>query len=117
MADALKAFSEHELYRARLAYIAERVGSITHAWSRQDLSDTHSTLGMLRELAKSLMVPPGCRPAQQALLHAMRSYYTAMEGLDRAKLTGGRTEYDAAWGHVRDGDALLALALELEDEA
>jgi hypothetical protein len=115
--DVLNAFSEYQLYRASLKYIAERVELVTHAWSRQDLSDAPGTLMTLLELAKSLEVPPGCRLAQESLLFAMRSYHTAMEGFDRAKVTGGRTEYEAAWGYVRDGDVLLALAIELADEA
>jgi hypothetical protein len=117
MSDVLTAFSEHERYRARLDYIAERVNSVTHAWSRLDLSDTHTTLGMLQELAEHAVVPPGCKTAQETLMCAMRCYYKAMQGLDLAKLTSNRAEYEAAWGHVRDGDVLLALAIELAGEA
>jgi hypothetical protein len=117
LSDVLNTFSEHERYRARLAYIAERVESITQAWSRQDLSDTRAALGVLHELAKSLAAPPGCRSAQETLLYAMRSYYAAMEALERADLTGSQIDYNAACGCVRDGDVLLALAMELASEA
>jgi hypothetical protein len=117
MNDVLSEFSELELYRARLNHIAERMRSVTDAWSLLDLSGTPGTLGMLHELAKNLVAPPGCRAAQDALLYAMRSYHTAMEGLERTKVTDSPSEYEAAWGNVRDGDALLALAIELADEA
>jgi hypothetical protein len=117
MSDFMTASSDLAEYRARLSAIARRMESITAAWSRLEPADAARTLGTLHNWARNLKVPLGCRPAQRALIYAMRSYETAQERLDRARASGSRSEFEAAWGYVRDGDVLLALAIEMANQA
>jgi hypothetical protein len=115
--DLLSTSSEPSNYRARLAYVSQHLGMITHAWSQPSLPEPAVGLGALQELTKALEVPRGCERAHQALMCAMSFYREAREAIHRQRLNVGTSEDNAPWDHVRDGYVLLSLAIKLADEA
>lgn len=107
------AFSDLLGYRARLNDIARRVAAVTGAWARSDLADADRRLAAIRYSAEHLRVPAGCEPAQRALRDAFRTYRAAKDRLSKASSSHDQAQIEAAWEQVKDGDALLSLALEL----
>jgi hypothetical protein len=115
--DVLSIFTNPDSYRTRLGYIAQHLGMVTHAWSQPSLPDPGPTVGVIHELAKNAVVPPGYERAQETLMCALGCYQEAREAFHRARLKVRPWEYDAAWDHIRDGYVMLSLALKLAEAA
>jgi hypothetical protein len=117
MDDVLSIFSDPGRYRNRLAYIAQYMCMISHAWSEPSLPDPDATLGVIQDMAKSAPVPPGCERAQETLMGALCCYQEARRAFQRARENARPAVQQAAWDHIRDGYVLLSLAQKLAEAA
>lgn len=113
--DVIGLFSDPGKYRARLAYIAENVGMVAHAWSQPDLPDLDGTLGILYDWSNTAVVPLGYERAQENLMGALGCYQEAMDAFRLARVTTRPCDYEVAWGHVGDGYIMLSLAIKLAE--
>lgn len=114
--DVLRLFADEERFGERLDFIDETLEVIAQAWSDPSSSDPAATLGVLQELAKNGVVPPGREHVQDTLMRAIRLYREAAEGIYRAKLDGRPFECDEAWQCVMEGHALLGSAIRMTPE-
>ncbi|MBN1629057.1 MAG: hypothetical protein JW990_04790 [Thermoleophilia bacterium] len=87
--------------------------SVRLAWLRLDMPEGMHTFETAQLEAECMHVPRGFEEPQRALKHALKCYDAALEGLTRATENARPGALETAWGHMDDGDVLLALAVQL----
>jgi hypothetical protein len=116
LGDVLSLFSDPGSFRDRLEYVSQVLRRIAHAWSRPSLPDPDWMLGVLQELTKNAVVPPGCEQVQEVLMSAIGRYREASECSHKAKLEARISGCQLSWDYVREGDALIAQATGMLDD-
>ena len=109
--EALASFKAIEDYRARVTSIAQSAKSVRIALLHLELAESGKRLRVISQRARDLQVPPGCEDSHRALLFALRSYEIALRHLTEVP-PGPPVDPNPAWGEMKDGDVLLALAVQ-----
>ena len=117
MDDVLSMFCDPDRYRARISYIARHLDALRPIGPQPRPTYPEADLGVLQKLARDAAVPPGCERAQDVLMCAMNCYREAWQAIRRAELDLLPRDFKAADDRLRDGQALLLLAMTLADAA
>ena len=113
MGQIMRLFSDTECLVERLEYVEHTLAEVVDSWASPSTPDADAILGVLTEVARTSVVPPGCEQVHDAVMEAMQSYREAAEWIQRAKLDAKPSEKERAWQRVREGNALVRRAIKM----